>query len=105
MDDKEKFQLIIKFLDKLIIEKTEVNVNYNEYGNYSVNYIVRSDDEEIGNEYYGVSLYNNSLRFWNSDSFGMKMDLMEDQIVEFKYKINQLMKISEDKSIEYLKSI
>ena len=103
MDNKGKFQLVIKFLDKLIAEKSATNVNSNEYGNYSVNYVVRFDDEKIRDEYYGVSVYKDTLRFWNSDSFTMKIELTEEYMIEFKYKLNQLIKISEDEAIEFLK--
>ena len=103
MGNKEKFQLVIKFLDKLITDKSATNVNSNEYGNYSVNYVVRFDDEKTRDEYYGVSVYKNILRFWNSDSFTMQVELTEEYMIEFKYKLNQLLKISEDKAIEFLK--
>ena len=93
MNNKEKFQLVVKFLDKLIKEKSASNVSVNEYENYSVNYIVKHDDEKTEDESYGVSVYKNTLRFWGSNSFGMKFELDEEQIIELKFKINQLLKI------------
>lgn len=105
MNNKEKFQLVVKFLDKLIAEKSESNVNSNDNESYSVNYVVRYDDEKIRDEYYGVSVYKNTLRFWKSESFGMKLDLNEEQIIEFKFKINQLMAISEEKAVNFLSNI
>ena len=105
MDNKEKFQLVIKFLDKLITEKSASSVNISDYGNLSVNYCKRYDDDKIRDEYYGVSSYNDSIRFWKSEEFGFTLKLDEIQSVEFKYKMNMLNDIYENKAIEYLKTI
>ena len=103
MTNEEKFQLVIKFLDKVISEKRNLIVETGGYTTLSIWENVKSKNIARLAAFKIENRIN--LDFNLVDVGFIKLNISEDQLTELKYKSNIIREISENKIINHLKLI
>lgn len=103
MDNKEKYQLVLDYLNKLIANKKSVK-HYQSIANDTYfGFVELEDDDE--SVYMELKVCIMSLRILFPDGSEMNIGLFEPQKDEVKYLFNKLVEISEENCIKYLKAI
>jgi len=108
MNQEEKFSLISKYLDKVLNNEISISSSTLNKGFISYDILNEKKDKYIGRfEYYKHG--------WDSTNYTFKiniyfiglliLELTEEQNTEIVYKLDQLLKIMNEKLIEHLKTI
>lgn len=105
MDNKEKFQLVIKFLDKQISEKNK-NISIFHGGFQLISIDAFENDQK---EVFRVIIFDEKdgkkLMFKKYGFGKVIFDVDDAQLTEVKYKANIISSFLEEVAIDYLKSI